>query len=376
MVAVLLAMATTALAAPQRVFVASYGVDTNPCTLVKPCRTFATAVLVVATGGEVIPLDSAEYGPVLIGRSMSIVAPPGVVASVTATESTAVDIYQFGGPGLNVRLKGLRVRGPPNARAIYINGYVDSSLTIEDSDVSSSNSIYDALFIQYAGSVVIRDSAFHDSATGILSNSRGVYERVHLWGNLVGGKFKAPSTMVGLVVEGNVNEGAVVGNLEEPAVVSGVPASITDSVFVGNGVGLRLELRDQFHFNGDEIQCRGPAVSEAGIIRSVVSGNAGAGVVVSHDRCDASSLFSVTLDGNVINDNGTHGVEVTGFPVSGPPVPSLGPAPQMVVVGNTIFGNGATGISAPATSVLRTRGNNAIVQSVPIIGTLTPLPAY
>ena len=36
-----------------RVFVASYGNDSNPCTFGSPCKTFQQAVNVVDTGGEV-----------------------------------------------------------------------------------------------------------------------------------------------------------------------------------------------------------------------------------------------------------------------------------------------------------------------------------
>jgi len=46
-------------AARDRVFVASYGNDSNPCTFLSPCKTFAQAVSVVAVNGEVTAIDSA-----------------------------------------------------------------------------------------------------------------------------------------------------------------------------------------------------------------------------------------------------------------------------------------------------------------------------
>ena len=52
--------------AAQRVFVASYGSDSNAamsCTLAAPCRSFATAMTVVDAKGEVVALDAAGYGP-------------------------------------------------------------------------------------------------------------------------------------------------------------------------------------------------------------------------------------------------------------------------------------------------------------------------
>ena len=47
-----------------RVFVASYGNDSNPCTFGSPCRNFQQAVTVVDPGGEVTAIDSAGFGPV------------------------------------------------------------------------------------------------------------------------------------------------------------------------------------------------------------------------------------------------------------------------------------------------------------------------
>jgi hypothetical protein len=50
-------------AARDRVFVASYGSDTNPCTFGSPCKTFQVAVDAVEAGGEVTAIDSAGFGP-------------------------------------------------------------------------------------------------------------------------------------------------------------------------------------------------------------------------------------------------------------------------------------------------------------------------
>ena len=54
-----LGLATGAHGAAQRTFVASTGVDTNPCSLVAPCRSFAQAATQTNSKGEIIVLDSA-----------------------------------------------------------------------------------------------------------------------------------------------------------------------------------------------------------------------------------------------------------------------------------------------------------------------------
>jgi hypothetical protein len=60
--------------AQQRVFVSGQGLDTNPCTVTQPCRTFQHAYNTAAPNGEIDVLDPAGYGPVLINRGISIQA--------------------------------------------------------------------------------------------------------------------------------------------------------------------------------------------------------------------------------------------------------------------------------------------------------------
>ena len=84
------AIAAIALAdasAGQRTFVASYGMDVDAsveCVIAYPCRTFATALTKTTAGGEIIALDAADYGPVVIDRDVSILANPGVHAEIGA----------------------------------------------------------------------------------------------------------------------------------------------------------------------------------------------------------------------------------------------------------------------------------------------------
>jgi hypothetical protein len=70
--AFLLTLIATALATPahaqQRVFVSGTGVDTNPCTLAQPCRTFQQAHNVATANAEIDVLDPAGYGPLTITK--------------------------------------------------------------------------------------------------------------------------------------------------------------------------------------------------------------------------------------------------------------------------------------------------------------------
>src|SRR5580692_8491112 len=85
--------AAPAQAQRDRVFVASYGSDSNPCTFGSPCKTFQNAYNVVAVGGEVTAIDSAGFGPLAITTSVTITSPDGVEAGIAAAAGAdAIDI--------------------------------------------------------------------------------------------------------------------------------------------------------------------------------------------------------------------------------------------------------------------------------------------
>ncbi len=82
--------AVNALAA-QRTFVSAVdGIDGNPCTRPSPCRSFAAALPLTDPDGEIIAVDSGGYGVVTITQAVSIVAPGGVYAGITATTGNAI----------------------------------------------------------------------------------------------------------------------------------------------------------------------------------------------------------------------------------------------------------------------------------------------
>jgi Periplasmic copper-binding protein (NosD) len=92
--AFLLALIITALATPahaqQRVFVSGHGLDTNPCTVTQPCRTFQQAYNIVPANGEIYVLDPAEYGSLVITHGISIQAHG--FGGITAVSGTAITV--------------------------------------------------------------------------------------------------------------------------------------------------------------------------------------------------------------------------------------------------------------------------------------------
>src|SRR5437870_5241058 len=81
------------------------GNDAASCTVPDPCRTFDVALSHTNTGGEVVVLSSAGYGPFTITKSVSIISPGGIHAALAPTTGAAITIN--GGSSTNVVLRNL-----------------------------------------------------------------------------------------------------------------------------------------------------------------------------------------------------------------------------------------------------------------------------
>jgi len=130
-VAIAFVASGSASAASQRTFVASTGVDTNPCTITAPCRGFATAVSKTNPDGEVIVLDSAGYGPVTVAQSVSIIAPPGVYGGISVFSGNGITVS---GSGITVVLRGLTINGQGGGIS-GISFTQGTALTVEDCEI-------------------------------------------------------------------------------------------------------------------------------------------------------------------------------------------------------------------------------------------------
>jgi hypothetical protein len=89
-----------------RAYLASDGLDTNPCSLLQPCRLLPAALAAVASGGEIWMLDSANYNTaeVNVAKSVTIQAVPGAIGSVVLTTGNAFSINT---PDIRVTLRNL-----------------------------------------------------------------------------------------------------------------------------------------------------------------------------------------------------------------------------------------------------------------------------
>src|SRR5215470_12061221 len=119
--------------AAQRHFVSSTGVDSNPCSISLPCRSFAAAALVVDPNGEILVLDTAGYGFVNITKPLSIQSPYGVYAGISVFGGT--DGVTINAPGASVRLTGVYING--QGGSVGINVQNANAVTVEGSSVTN-----------------------------------------------------------------------------------------------------------------------------------------------------------------------------------------------------------------------------------------------
>jgi hypothetical protein len=67
-----LCLLTTVGRAGTITWVSGTGNDSNPCTRVQPCLTFAGALAKTLPGGEIDALDPGDFGPVIISKAVTI----------------------------------------------------------------------------------------------------------------------------------------------------------------------------------------------------------------------------------------------------------------------------------------------------------------
>lgn len=277
-------------AAAQRTFVASGGSDANNCSLGAPCRSFNAAIAQTLAGGEVIVLDSAGYGPAVISQAVSIIAPTGVYAGVSVFAGAGITVAAGAG---TVTLQGLTINSLGGTIGIdYQSGaklYIDGTVVTGFTGVAPAAGVRAAL--AGSGNLVIRNSAFRDSAAGVRGSSvagtltvdidRTAFERndqgISLTDNTAGvirnstvidgtvGVSASPTT-AGRTSSIEVHRIVVAGN--GTGVVSGANAgapafvSLVSSLVTGNGTGV-LATANPFYASGNTITRNATGVSFA-----------------------------------------------------------------------------------------------------------------
>ena len=289
--------------ARDRVFVASYGNDSNPCTFLSPCKTFQQAVNIVAAGGEVTAIDSAGFGPISITQSVTITSPDGVEAGIVPTTSgDAITINATS--AVTVVLRGLTLNGSSvGANGIVFEGGGGGSLTVDNCVVqnfvgSGPNAGVGIVLEPSAGTlnfVITNTKILNNSYSGFFYlpvnspsiSTNGVIDHVVAMGDDFAISINAESTSAVIAVSNSV----ISNNLADGVIISGSPTVSIDN--------------DTISSNGNHgVEADGTSTVFIG--RSVITGNGalenGAGVI---DSTSGNTVY--TYGDNRINGN-THDV--------------------------------------------------------------------
>jgi hypothetical protein len=196
-VMVLGCFASPAAAQATRTWVASDGDDSNPCSPLAPCKTFAGAISKTVAGGEINCLGPGGFGSVTITKSITIDCRAtfgGILAGSTngvVVNAAASDVIKL--RGLSIQGTGTGVNG---VRALSMR-----ALIIEDSVITGFNASATSLGIDFAPAA---SSTLVVSRTTI--DDAGIAVRVRSTAGLVNATLERVTMSFcrnGLVVEGS-----------------------------------------------------------------------------------------------------------------------------------------------------------------------------
>lgn len=303
-------VALTAEGQSNRVFVsARTGSDANSCnSIATPCQTLQGAVNQVNAGGAVLVLDSGGYGPLSIGKAVSIEAPPGIEAFIHPPSGAAITIWA--GAGDVVVLRGLTLSGGPSYGIDFIVGL---ALHVERCVIQgfqtgiiasrASGTIQSDLFVE---DTVVRNCAVHGIAVQALNGVvRATIDGCTLEGN---GSF-------GLSSSADYCSSCVARTVARKTVAAGNGVGFSVSTY-GPGRAAELTLDECTAANNRVRGIQGTGLAGGTAVvrfsRSTVTGNGGTasgfwGGVGQFDPAQCLSRHDNTVEGNTVDLIGTIG---------------------------------------------------------------------
>ncbi|MFA5964885.1 MAG: right-handed parallel beta-helix repeat-containing protein [Sphingomonas sp.] len=281
-----------------RTWVSGVGDDANPCSRTAPCKTFAGSISKTAAGGEINCLDPGGYGAVTITKAIAIICDNIQQAGVLVASSNGIIINVAA--GTHVTLSGL-----------YFDG-------LGSTGVPGTNGVY----VLQGGNVTLRNLTISGFRNGYGVN----------FANTATGKLIMHN--VSIIESGVASNTLTGGVLVQPAAGITADVSIFNSRLMNNeNVGLRL----------DTIGIVGSVIN-ATVDDVTFAGNAN-GVLIKSPA--STGTVKLMLAHSVITNSASYGMIVNG---SG----------STVRVGNSVISNNLTGITALASGVIASYGNNLL----------------
>jgi len=205
----------------QRTFVHSppQGNDANNCSLATPCRSFNVAIAATDPGGEVVILDTAGYGPMVINKAIKIIGPSGVYGGISVlggASGITTGIVINAANGDDVTLRGLDISGVPGAAGPFPDIGIDiqnaGGVHIEKSSIGNFNQDTSAC-IKVTASTTVRvyvdDSFLRACRTGVYANGTNGAPGINLPSVIVDNthieRGRSPTASFGVWVQGAID---------------------------------------------------------------------------------------------------------------------------------------------------------------------------
>ena len=349
---VLSALTAVNAGAAQRTFVSVSGSDTNACSVAAPCRSFGAAVAQTQVGGEVIALDSGGYGPVDISQSVSIIAPPGVYAGITAFSSTGINIS---GAAPTVVLRGLTINGLGGFIGIQVQAPTNANVVLER--VVIRGFTYGLYAWGTNLQLVVRDSEFaqNDYGMTLLNGTHALLERIIVRHSLHYGIGLRSSFPTGNEINVEIRDSTLRANEYGVWSDGTMDAVVRDLILVVGQTHISANKFDAIY-----VRSQGTSTAKVTVAGATIVDNILAGVYV---QCTTpGGVSNVVVTDSTITDNGTYAIFAGGTTCKA----SAGR--------NTIVRNNTGLYNFTTATGFASFVNNQIVDNVlPTFGTITPL---
>jgi hypothetical protein len=170
----------------------SSGVDSNPCTRLAPCATFAAAYAKTLVGGEIVAIDGGGFAPLTITHAITIDGGgqfAGLIAGQNGTSGDGIDVNV--GASDTVVLRNLSIDGNNQAGANGISFTGAGNLIVENCTIE--HFLYSGINFSPSSAtstLVVRNASIHNNGSAAIYVGVGyaALDNVHLnynyWGLL------------------------------------------------------------------------------------------------------------------------------------------------------------------------------------------------
>lgn len=273
---------------PQTFVSATLGSDSNPCTRMSPCLTFATALVQTTAGGEIDVLDPGDFGPATITKSISIYSDAvGVAGAISSPGTSGIVVSAGAGDVINLRgliFDGVNASGTSgvvflsgarlNIGKCVFQGFTMSGITLSPGAGSATRT-----------QLIVQSTTILNNATGILIQPTG--------------GIAANVTLRRLRIDNNTGEGLRVDGTGGSGAINVVLADSTASFNAGNGI--------------DAVS--GPGNVSVDMARVVAVSNGSAGIQSNQSSGGTASVTvgSSVLFGNNVAAQATGGASLLSY---------------------------------------------------------------